>query len=448
MEEMSMPSSKYVRLVAIVLVIALLGLMSVYLFKQETASHTLDPSASLVSVNPKKISPVLKEVEHRGSDFIAKEKEHSQQSRFENEEQLCKAFKLETLNRPDLFQFVEGLQDYIQGSDRAIQEWLDSITSNGTPRQRGAALTLLAVINERQIRREANRRVPNCDVINECSEQVRALVRRKVSPLVDSLVNFAVHGSDPKLYSFAHNICQSTSFAGEPVCGRIDAMQWLQRDPDNGAAATYALAEMQLPTSGMDTTAFDNALYRLSLAKRFDYYFDLGGELPTLPATLDDYQHRTVLDSYVYSYLAMAPLPPYRNVVAACADENLKNPNRRFTCSSIANQFLSDNASLIDRAIFLKLATNLDWNKTKLQEIADDVDAVKAYLWEQGKREALYFQDASGQSKACRLNLKQFAHARKYAAKGEFKQYLQEASEFDIPRDELIKIGRRMRERK
>ncbi len=445
---MRIPSSKYIRIVLIALAVALLlGLMIVHQFSQDETLIISKPSDALAIADAKQGTSVQKEVDPLKSVSAAREDEHPQ-PRFANAEQLCNNFHVKPSGKLDSFEFFDALQDHIHGTDHALEDWLRVVASSGSPRQKGAALSLLVAMTDRAIRREVVARTPNCDEVKECSGQLGELVRSKTSPFAHALVNSAIHVSDPKLYGMAHHICQSTNFTHDAVCARIGATHWLQRDPDNGAAALYALETMKLPSSGEDATAFENALHRLSLAKSFDFYLDVASELPPLPSALDDYQHQTQLESTLYYFQVISPFRPNRNITSACAGDYLKNPNRRFTCEAIAKQYLREDASLFDRAILLKLAANLGWDKTKLREITDDFEAVRVYLNETFRREALQIQDASGQVKACHLNLKRFADARKSMSSGEFKQYQREVSEFDIPRERLIEMGRRKSERR
>jgi hypothetical protein len=449
---MSMSDSKKLRLAVIFFAAAvlLLGLLIFYFSSQDSQ----DQKASVLPAITQATQPDFTLVRSKPKEMVRKEgnvaeDEQSQAAqRFVSAEQLCNSFTLKTLGKLDPMEFLEALQDHIQGTDHAIEDWLRTVAISGSPRQKGAALSLLVAVTGRALRRGAYARMPNCDEVKECTLQLEEAIRNRTSPFAYALVNAAIYASDPALYGMAYSICKRYSFSNDAVCGRVDAMQWLRRDPDNGVAAIYALAEMKLPSLGEDGTAFENALYRLSLAKRFDFYFDLRRELPQLPSALDDYQHRIELDSMLYHFRLISPLPPNRNVISACTIAHLKNPNRRFTCEAIANQYLREDATLIDRAIFMKIAVDLEWDKAKLQEITDDFDAVKAYFWEINRREAIQVQNASGQITACQLNLKQFIVAAKNPTEGEFMQYKQEAKEFYISRDELIKMGRRMRERR
>lgn len=449
---MSMSSSKKPRLTIIILAVALLllGVLILYFFSQDSKDQKASVLPAIIQAPQSYSKPVSSRPKEmlRKEGNVATEVQSQVSQRFTNAEQLCSSFTLKILGKLDPLEFFEALQDHIQGADHALEDWLRAVAISGSSRQKGAALSLLVAVTDRAIRRDAYARMPNCDEVKECALQLEEAIRNRTSPFVYALVNAAIYASDPALYGMAYNICKRYSSSNDAVCGRVDAMQWLQRDRDNGAAAIYALAELKLPTSGEDGTAFENALYRLSLAKRFDFYFDLSSELPQLPLDLDVYQHRTELESMLFHFRLMSPLPTNQNVVSACSSDRLKNSNRRFTCEAIANQYLRENASLIDRAIFMKLAINLDWDKAKLQEITDDFDVVKAYFWEINRREAMQVQNGSGQIKACQLNLKQFVDTAKNPIQREFMQYKKEAKEFDISRDELIKMGRRMRERR
>ena len=445
---MRMLESKYIRFAAVSLAVILMlfGLWISHQSNQgETSSPSLAPSL-VVNSDAKHGDSVQKKNEQLRTTATTSLDQVQNGSRFANAEELCADFASKNLGKLNADQFADALRNHIRGSEHAIEDWLRSVASTGSPRQKGAALSLLVAVTDMAIRKEAYARNPNCDKEKDCSMPLEEMVGNKTTPFAHALVNDAIYGTDPALYSMAHNICKRFSFSRDAVCNRVDAMQWLQRDPDNGAAALYALGEMTLPKPGEDATSFENALHRLSLAKRFELYFDVGSELPPLPSNIDDYDHRTQLEALRSYFWDISPLPPHRNIIPACAGDNLKSQNRRFTCELIANQYLRESAFLIDRAIFLKLAGNLTWDQTKLQKITEDVDAVNAYYKMQSDRVEKQAQDTSGRVKFCHQNLKRFSDTWKYTSNGEFKQYQQEAREFDVPREELIKFGRRMRE--
>lgn len=369
-------------------------------------------------------------------------------TRFANEEQLCAGFVGEIDGKIDGMQFFDALQNHMLGGGRSVEEWLRSVASNGSPRQKGAALSLLIGLSDKFIRSEALARQPNCDSEPNCSGQLEQMVASKVSPFSYALVNAAIYESDPVLYGMAHHVCHMFGLNKTSVCAQLNSTQWLHRDPDNGAAAMYALGEMKLPKIGEDKTAFENALYRLSLAKKFDSYSDLGKELPPLPSALDDYAHRTELEATLWHFQMSLPFLPHQTILAACKGDALSNLNRRFVCEAITKQFLREEASLFDRATALKLARNLAWDQSQLQKMDDDLGAVKAYQKIQNEREEKNLEDQQGKMKACQQQLMQFANFRRGGSIGEFKQYQREMTEFDIPRNELIKIGRQMRKRR
>jgi hypothetical protein len=368
--------------------------------------------------------------------------------KFSNESDLCKNFVTDRSGKLDPFQFLDGLQSYLQTSDHSVEEWLRIVASNGLPRQRGAALSLLLAGEVKAVTKQVYDKNPNCDDNNQCSESLGAGIVERTHMDLMTLLDLAIYGSDPMLYGMAHNVCFSGPFNAINLCARIGTAQWLQRDPDNGAAAMYALDEVKVPALGEGSTAIENALYRLSLSKRFDHYTDVVGELPPVPANLDDYQHKTELAALAYEHVMRMPIPPRKNILAACNDGGVMQAQRRLICTSIANQLLRDNASLFDRAAFMQLSRHLDWDKEKLQRITDDFDLARAYFREIMRREAQQVQQSSGQVTACHMNLKQMDRTLKSLRSGDFAMYLEDAKTFDIPREELIKMGRRMRSTK
>ncbi len=366
-------------------------------------------------------------------------------ARFSDETELCKNFATDKLIKSDPFQFFDALQSYLHASDHTVEAWLRDVANNGLPRQRGAALSLLLAIDVRAAQKLIFDKNSNCDQSNQCAETLRTALLEKTNPDLTTLLQLAIYTSDPKLYGMAYNACHSGPFYATNLCARLGAAHWLQRDPDNGAPAMYVLEEMKMPTSSDDATALENALYRLSLAKQFDHYLDIVDELPPLPTDISDYQHRTELAALAYEHVIMMPIPPRKNILTACNEEAVKQPQRRLTCITIANQLLRDNASLFDRAAFMQLSRHLDWDKEKLQRITDDFDLARAYFREIMRREAQQVQQSPGRTTACHMNLKQMDRTLKNLKSGEFAMYLEDAKTFDIPREELIKMGRRLR---
>lgn len=444
---MKISNSKFRLLTSILLVLLLLSMALMILrpSREEKTPHPIQATTSFPNQDSRPEVVGSKAIDQQGESSPAIEAGQAQ-TRFANEEQLCVGVVEEIHGRVDSMQFAEALQNHMLGEGRSLENWLRSVASKGSPRQRGAALSLLIGLTDKFIRRDAFARQPNCDIEPDCSSQLEQKIASKVSPFAYALVNEAIYGSDTVLYGMAHHICTMFGLSKASVCGQLNSIQWLHRDPDNGAAALYALGEMKLPQAGEEKTAFENALYRLSLAKKFDFYFDLSKELPPLPSALDDYAHRIELEAGLWHFQVSLPFLPYQTILAACKGDALNNLNRRFVCEAITKQFLREEASLFDRAAALKLARNLAWDQTQLQKMNDDLGAVSAYQKIQNEREEKNLHDQQGKMKACHQQLIQFANFRRGGSSGEFKQYQLEISEFDISRDELIKIGRKMRE--
>lgn len=368
--------------------------------------------------------------------------------RFNSEVELCQGFSQDKKGELNPAEYFGQLLNYLQTSDHSVEEWLRSVATTGTPRQRAAALSLLLIVSTKAVVNRAHHLNAKCDEDPQCSENLRIAMIERTSADQATLINLAVYNSDPMLYGVAYNTCLSGMLVGANLCTRLDAAQWMQRDPENGAAARYALAAMKIPGPGEDGTAFENALYRLSLSKRFEYYVDVATALPPLPASFDDYQHRTELSAWIYEYLMMLPMPPTKHISAACNEEAVKKLHRRSICTSIANQLLRDDVSMFDRALFLKLSSQLEWDREALQKITDEFDMVRAYFREIMRREARQLQQSSGQVTACYMSLNNMNKNLSNLKKGEFSTYRDEAKSFDISREELIKMGRGMRQPK
>lgn len=444
---MKISNSKFRFVTSILLALLLLSMALMILrpSREEKTSPSIQAIPSFPNQDSRRAVASSKPIDQQGKSSLAIETGQAK-TRFANEEQLCAGFVGEIHGKIDGMQFFNDLQNHMLGGGRSVEDWLRSVANNGSPRQKGAALSLLVGLSDKLIRREAFARQPNCDSEPNCAGQLEQMVASKVSPFANALVNEAIYGSDTVLYGMAHHVCTMFGLNKASVCGQVNSIQWLHRDPENGAAALHALGEMKPPQASEEKTAFENALYRLSLAKKFDFYSDLSKELPPLPSALDDYAHRTELEALLLHFQVSLPFLPYQTILSACKEDALNNLNRRFVCEAITKQFLREEASLFDRATALKLAKNLAWDQTQLQEMNDDLAAVSAYQKIQSEREQKNLQDQQGKMKACHQQLTQFANFRRGGSSGEFKQYQREMNEFDISRDELIKIGRKMRE--
>jgi hypothetical protein len=90
---------------------------------------------------------------------VAEDEQSQAAQRFVSAEQLCNSFTLKTLGKLDPMEFLEALQDHIQGTDHAIEDWLRTVAISGSPRQKGAALSLLVAVTGRALRRGAYARI-------------------------------------------------------------------------------------------------------------------------------------------------------------------------------------------------------------------------------------------------------------------------------------------------
>ncbi len=175
----------------------------------------------------------------------------------------------------------------------------------------------------------------------------------------DALARMAAVSSDPKVYATAMSVC-GLSQQSEGSCQLLSAAQWARLDPDNAAPWLYALTQAG---RRRDTSAQNEALYRISASKRKDqYHFAISdaviAHMPdddaSMPATVSLAAEPTILQ-------AVWGITGYQTLLPLCKGAALKDWNRRQICDAVAELLIDRSDAFIDRVMGIGLGKQLGW---------------------------------------------------------------------------------------
>ena len=234
--------------------------------------------------------------------------------------------------------FQEKLRSKFEETDARLAALLQQVMQSSNPIEKAGASYLSLQMAYENSKNNFLKMHPGCEGNPVCEKELDA------SPTVpqqaiDEVAKLALNSRDLALYAMVFNMCNRYSW-DEGYCSQINALQWANRDPENGAVWLHTLTHLQPESEGKDKDFIDNALFRLSTAKTFDAgFFSLaklqGSQIlstsdPAIQARLQE------LSSHIWDN---TPLPAYSRVVKACSGEMLNNGNRRHTCERITQQF-------------------------------------------------------------------------------------------------------------
>nr|WP_314857842.1 hypothetical protein [uncultured Undibacterium sp.] len=333
------------------------------------------------------------------------------------------------------------LERHLRQADPAIEQALKQISETGDTRQKASALVLQAEMQQSKVRDQFLATHPNCENNKDCEVQLSAVVENAAKSRIDAIAKMAVYSPDPQLYAMAYNAC---NLPGDQsgFCTQINAAQWASRDPENGIAWMHVLHDLNLDGVEKNQSMIANALYKISKAKRFDAHFDASSYLPERLLQKEDKLVQARMQNLASRLWNQSPLPNYGPVVNACKGDILNDGNRRYMCEEIAHQFQRQDGFLIEYAIARGIGTNLGWDKTKIQAMREEHEAINGMWLDRTKKRELQLKSKEGMLLACREHLNRFNLGKKLLSEGELKQYRLELDQYPLSRAELVHISR------
>ena len=198
----------------------------------------------------------------------------------------------------------------------------------------------------------------------------------------DALARTVLSSTDPQAYALAFNVCRSHQH-NEGACQLLSASQWARLDPGN---ATPWLAMLSDAKARKDRAAEDEALHRIGTAQRSDLGFFAAVGLAANAGSDDD---ESVLAAWataveLIGIAAAWSIPSYQHVVAACKGVALADPNRRQTCSAVADVLTDHSNSFVDRMMGVAIGKHLGRPAEKSEWQSDEYSAYIASLGASG----------------------------------------------------------------
>ena len=185
---------------------------------------------------------------------------------------------------------------------------------------------------------------------------------------VHQLADTAVHTADPRTYALAYGACNA--HRDDAACAQLKAEQWARLDPENGHPWLFVAGEA---AQRRDDAARDEALYRLSMATRFDSRIYDAPRAIVAHAGHDDASLVAAHMLIVHALGMVAAFPvPYTDVLKTCRVRIEQDPNRWQTCSAAATLLAERSDTLLDRSMGRSMGRRLEWPLERQDRLAGE----------------------------------------------------------------------------
>ncbi|HEX3142178.1 MAG TPA: hypothetical protein VHQ87_19120, partial [Rhizobacter sp.] len=159
----------------------------------------------------------------------------------------------------------------------------------------------------------------------------------------DMLASMALATRSPQVYAWAMRACQNGR--GEGMCQLLSADQWARLEPGNAVAWLQVAVDAQARN---EAAAVAEAMFRASHASRADTHWGAfaGQVLGRLPAETPVLLKGALAEELTAAEAAVAS--PHLIASQYCSEAEVRDANRRQTCSAVAEVFHTRGSSLTD----------------------------------------------------------------------------------------------------
>lgn len=243
---------------------------------------------------------------------------------------------------------------------------------------RAAALFMHAEFQAKIEMDEFSKKYPNCNNDANCGQQMRQQASNAHTKDVNEIAKLAHDSNDPLLYATAFYACNAwnkVTDGTDSFCQQISAVQWAQRDSDNGIAWMYVAQQAAKENRIAD---LDQAMFRLSQLKALNerrvglLQLRDNFELPKKNAFVQ--LELANLNNSTYKQWSF---PDYKQIENYCNVDQLADSNRRQVCDRIADKLFADKSLLIHNEIGAQIGERLGWQAQKLASFKLDDAAFK-----------------------------------------------------------------------
>ncbi len=424
------------RIPAILLALACLGALLVWFLR---ASPLSAPQSALTGMTPSATVSTtaiasIATSERAKPTNLSNGSQTSQQtvlSRLNSGEKWCQDPTLGLGSISSEREFEQKIKHFSEGEFNALAKLLSVLSKSAQPTERAAALFLHAQLQVLQSGTKLDRQNPEClpnaklegqseavkNILANCERQFKLAFSAASFQDNNDLAQLAIYSRDPQIYALSFQACNSWHNQAQGYCQPISALQWAQRDPNNGVVWLYAALASEVEGAKAQNSELDQALFRLSISTEFDYRLSA---LAQLRANLLVQQQSTSLQFALFKLSTQSfeqfLLPDYGPIYRQyCKADQLVDSNRRQICEGIANKLVTTDSTLIGYSIGFKLGERLGWSAGRLSQLKQDRDAwislVEGLDASQTKLDAKSAQaaQASQSSGICQRQMKQAA---------------------------------------
>ena len=187
----------------------------------------------------------------------------------------------------------------------------------------------------------------------------------------DTLASMALSTRSPQVYAWAMRACQNDRLDG--MCQLLKAEQWARLEPGNAMAWLQVGVDAQMR---LDAAAVAEAMYRVSHASRVDTHWGAltGLVMSRLPSDTSVLAKGVLAEELLGIEAAVAS--PHLIASQFCSEADLRDANRRQTCSAVAEVFQTRGTSLTDVGLSATLGERVGWPAERVNAVRDERDAV------------------------------------------------------------------------
>jgi hypothetical protein len=187
----------------------------------------------------------------------------------------------------------------------------------------------------------------------------------------DTLASMALSTRSPQVYAWAMRACQNDRLDG--MCQLLKAEQWARLEPGNAIAWLQVGVDAQMR---LDAAALAEAMYRVSHASRADTHWGAltGLVMSRVPSDTSVLAKGVLAEELMAIEAAVAT--PHLIASQFCSEADLRDANRRQTCSAVAEVFQTRGTSLTDVGLSATLGERVGWPAERVDAVRDERDAV------------------------------------------------------------------------
>lgn len=292
-----------------------------------------------------------------------------------------------------------------ESTDALAESVIAAMTSSADEQARAAALVIgMPPISQARVKPSA------CEGDVACERELTMAVK-EWAERHDALARLAQNSSDPTVYGWAVQAC-SVAIRDRPGhCQVISAAQWARLDPTNAAPWMAVAAKAQ---AGRDSAALDDALFRISMAERYD-----PGEYKVGSVVLD---HLPDSEASLWGTLNLVARGLPFNASQAIGDAQIvlslctaKDPAQdgtgREACERSAEMLVKGSATLLGLTVGRAIGKRVGWSQERIDQLQKESRALESAWTRETPKGA--------ESLGCKTLRAQFDSIREFAAEGQ-----------------------------